>query len=101
MTAAEAAELLGLAGGTVREYCRAVGLQKVSGQYDIGPEMVEEWRHNPPAVAALRAAAAKDRSDILDGPPIKRRVSERVPNVQEARRARRERLLAAMQEMGV
>ena len=101
MTAAEAAELLGLAGGTVREYCRAAGLQKVNGQYDIDPETVEEWRYNPPEVASLRRAAARTREGILDGPPIKRRVSEWAPNVQEARRARRERLLAAMQEMGV
>lgn len=101
MTAAEAAELLGLAGGTVREYCRAVGLQKVGGQYDIDPETVEEWRHNPPKVALLRKAAARTRDGILDGPPIKKYVSGWVPDVQEARRARRARLLAAMREAGI
>lgn len=101
MTAAEAARLLGLAEGTVREYCRAVGLQKVSGQYDIDPETVEEWRHNRPAVAALREAAAQAKRDPLDGPPIKKHIFERVLNVQEARRARRARLLAAMREAGI
>lgn len=101
MTAAEAAALLGLAGGTVREYCRAVGLQKVNGQYDIDSETVEEWRHNPPAVAALRRTDATGVKDDLDGPPIKRRVSEQAPNVQAAREARRKRLLAAIVEAGV
>lgn len=101
MTAAEAAALLGLAGGTVREYCRAAGLQKVSGQYDIDPETVEEWRHNPPDVAALRRATTAAEEDFLDGPPIKRYVLERVPNVQAARKARQERLLAAIRKAGV
>lgn len=101
MTSAEAAALLGLAGGTVREYCRAVGLQKVDGKYDVDPETVEEWRHNPPSVADLRKAAATVVRNDLDGPPIKKRVLERVPNVQEARRARQERLLAAIRRAGV
>lgn len=102
MTATEAAALLGLAGGTVREYCRAVGLEKTNGQYDIDPEVVKEWQHNPPAVAALRkAAAAAKGEDPLDGPPIKERVLEKVPNVQAARKARRDRLLAAIKEAGV
>lgn len=101
MTAAEAAELLGLASGTVREYCRAVGLQKIYGRYDIDPETVEEWRHNPPAVADLRRAAATVGEDHLDGPPIKEHVLDWVPDVQAARRARRERLLAAIREAGV
>ena len=101
MTAAEAAALLGLAGGTVREYCRAAGLQKVGGQYDIDPETVEEWRHNHPDVASLRRASAGTREDILDGPPIKNRVSDWVPNVQEARMERRRRLLAAIMEAGI
>lgn len=101
MTAAEAAALLGLAGGTVREYCRAVGLEKVNGQYDIDLETVEEWRHNPPAVAALRRAATAGGNDFLDGPPIKERVLEKVPNVQAARKARRDRLLAAIREAGI
>lgn len=101
MTAAEAAALLGLASGTVREYCRAIGLQKVGGKYDIEPETVEEWRHNPPGVASLRRAAAKTGEDILDGPPIKSRVSDWVPNALEARMERRRRLLAAIMEAGV
>lgn len=101
MTAAEAAVLLGLASGTVREYCRAVGLQKVNGQYDIDPEIAEEWRHNPPAVADVRRAAATMERDFLDGPPIKGHVLDWVPDVQAARRARRERLLAAIREAGV
>ena len=101
MTAAEAAELLGLAGGTVREYCRAVGLQKVNGQYDIDPETVEEWRYNPPKVAFLRETLTKTRDSILDGPPLKRSVFERTPNIQEAREARRRRLLAAIREAGI
>lgn len=101
MTAAEAAALLGLAGGTVREYCRAVGLQKVCGRYDIDPETVEEWRYNPPPVAAVRRAAVTVREDLLDGPPIKEHVLDWVPDVQAARRARRERLLNAIREAGV
>ena len=101
MTAAEAAELLGLAGGTVREYCRAVGLEKTNGQYDIDPEIVEEWRHNPPAVAALRKTAVTAREDYLDGPPIKGHVLDWVPDVQAVRRARRERLLAAIRKAGL
>ena len=101
MTAAEAAELLGLASGTVRQYCRAVGLQKVRGQYDIDPEMVEEWRHSPPEVASLRRAAARAEEDILGGLPLKRHVCERVFNIREARRARKERLLAAMRKAGI
>lgn len=101
MTAAEAAALLGLTGGTVREYCRAVGLQKVNGQYDIDPEIVEEWRSNPPAVADLRKAAAAIKRDFLDGPPIKEHVRDWVPNVQAARQARRERLLDAIKKAGV
>ena len=102
MTAAEAAELLGLAGGTVREYCRAVGLQKVGGQYDIDPETVEEWRHNPPRVADYRgAAAAAGRPDLFGGPPLKTRVSERPPGIEEAREDRRRRLLAAIRKVGV
>lgn len=101
MTAAEAAELLGLASGTVREYCRAVDLQKVNGRYDIDPEIVEEWRHNPPAVADARRAAVTMERDFLDGPPIKERVLDRVPDVQAARRARRERLLAAIREADI
>ena len=101
MTAAEAAALLGLAGGTVREYCRAVGLKKTGGQYDIDPETVEEWRHNPPAVSALRKTAAAAKEDRLDGPSIKERVLEKVPNVQAARKARRDRLLAAIREAGI
>lgn len=101
MTAAEAAELLGLAGGTVREYCRAVGLEKINGQYDIDPDTVEEWRHNPPAVAALRKMVAASRDDFLDGPPLKRYVLERVPNLQAARKTRQERLLAAIRKAGV
>lgn len=101
MTAAEAAELLELAGGTVREYCRAVGLQKVNGKYDIDPETVEEWRHSPPDVMALRRAATPVKEDTLDGPPIKRHVLERVPGIQDARKARRSRLLAAIKEAGI
>lgn len=101
MTAAEAAELLGLASGTVREYCRAVGLQKVNGQYDIDPETVEEWRRCPPEVASLRRAAARTGEGILDGPPLKRCVFERTPNIQEAREARRRRLLAAIRKAGI
>lgn len=101
MTAAEAAVLLGLASGTVREYCRAVGLEKTCGQYDIDPETVEEWRHNPPAVAALRRTVAATKDDSLDGPPIKERVTEKVPNVRAARKARQDRLLAAIREAGI
>lgn len=101
MTAAEAAALLGLASGTVREYCRAVGLEKTNGQYDIDPETVEEWRHSRPEVAALRRAATAAKDDLLDGPPIKKRVLDGVSNVQEARKARRDRLLAAIREAGV
>ena len=101
MTAAEAAALLGLAGGTVREYCRAVGLQKVNAQNDIDPETVEEWRLSPPSVAALRRTTAAAEKGSLDGPPIKKRVFELAPNVWEARRARQERLLAAIREAGV
>ena len=101
MTAAEAAELLGLASGTVRENCRAVGLQKVCGQYDIDPETVEEWRHSPPSVVGVRRAAVTSGEDPLDGPPIKEHVLDWVPDVQAARRARRERLLAAIREAGV
>lgn len=101
MTAAEAAELLGLASGTVREYCRAVGLQKTNGQYDIDPETVEEWRHSPPAVAALRKTAKSPEKDFLDGPPIKTHVLERTPNIRMARKHRRERLLAAIREAGI
>ena len=101
MTAAEAAALLGLASGTVREYCRAVSLEKVNGRYDIDPETVEEWRHNPPTVAALRRATTAAGGDFLDGPPIKERVLEKVPNVQAARKARRDRLLAAIREAGI
>lgn len=101
MTAAEAAALLGLASGTVREYCRAAGLQKVRGRYDIDPEAVEEWRHNPPAVAAVRRAAVTVERDFLDGPPIKEHVLDWVPDVRAARRARRKRLLAAIREAGV
>lgn len=100
MTVAEAAALLGLAGGTVREYCRATGLPKTGGKYDIEPETVEEWRHNPPKVAHLRVAAVRAREDTLDGPPIKKYISEWVPNVQEARRARERRLLDAMRRAG-
>lgn len=100
MTAAEAATLLGLAGGTVRKYCRTAGLQKVRGQYDIDSGTVEEWRHNPPAGAPLRGAAAT-RGDDLDGPPIKRRVFDRVPNVQSARETRRRRVLAAIRGAGI
>ena len=101
MTAAEAAALLGLAGGTVREYCRAVGLEKTNGQYDIDPETVEEWRHSPPPVADLRRAAAATREDYLDGPPIKEHVLDWVPDVHAARKARRERLLDAIKKAGV
>lgn len=101
MTAAEAATSLGLANGTVREYCRAAGIQKVSGRYDIDPETVEEWRHSPPKVAHLRVAAVGVREDTLDGPPIKKYVSGWVPNVREARRARRARLVAAMRKAGI
>lgn len=101
MTAAEAAALLGLASGTVREYCRAVGLQKVNGKYDIDPETVEEWRYSPPPVAAVRRAAATMERDFLDGPPIRKHVLDWAPDVQAARRARRERLLAAIREAGV
>lgn len=101
MTASEAAALLGLASGTVREYCRAVGLKKTNGQYDIDPETVEEWRHNPPAVADLRRAAVTIERDFLDGPPIKEHVLDWVPGMQAARRARRERLLAAIRKAGI
>lgn len=101
MTTAEAAALLGLASGTVREYCRAIDLQKVNGQYDIDPEIVEEWRHNPPAVADVRRAAVTMEKDFLDGPPIKEHVLDRVPDVQAARKARRERLLDAIKKAGI
>lgn len=101
MTVGEAAALLGLVSGTVREYCRAVGLPKTKGRYDIDPETVEEWRHNHPKVAHLRVAAVKVREDTLDGPPIKKYISERVPNVQEARMARKIRLLDAMRRAGI
>lgn len=101
MTAAEAAALLGLACGTVREYCRAVGLEKINGQYDIDPETVEKWQHNPPAVAALRREVTAAKEDLLDGPPIKERVFDKAPNVQAARRARRERLLAAIRKASI
>lgn len=101
MTAAEAAAVLGLAAGTVREYCRAVGLQKIGGQYDIDPETVEEWRHNTPAVAALRRTAAAHELNILDGPPIKSHVLEWVPNVLAARKGRKDRLLAAIRRAGI
>ena len=101
MTAAEAAALLGLAGGTVRQYCRAVGLRKTNGQYDIDPEMVEEWQHNPPSVAPLRRAATATKEDFLDRPPIKGHVLDKVPNVQAARKARQDRLLAAIRRAGI
>lgn len=101
MTVAEAAALLGLAEGTVRGYCRATGLQKAGRQYDIDPETVEEWRHSPPSVMACREAAAKRTPDSLDGPPIKRRVSDRVPGIQEARAARQRRLLDAVKGAGI
>lgn len=101
MTAAEAAALLGLAGGTVREYCRAVGLEKTNGQYDIDPETVEEWRHSPPAVAALRRAATAAKDGFPEGLPIKKHVFDEVPNVQAARKARQDRLLAAIREAGI
>ena len=93
--------MLGLASGTVRKYCRAIGLQKTNGQYDIDPETVEEWRYNPPAVAALMMAATDAKEDPLDGPPIKKRVIDKVPSVQVARKARWDRLLAAIREAGV
>lgn len=99
MTADEAAKLLGLAGGTVREYCRAAGLQKVSGRYDIDPETVEEWRHNPPGVAAIRRANTRPNKD--GGRRIKRRIFDRALNVEEARAARRRRLLDAMRKAGI
>lgn len=101
MTAAEAAALLGLARGTVREYCRAVNLQKINGKYDIDPEIVEEWRNSPPAVADVRRAAVPMKKDFLDGPPIKEHVLDWVPDVQAARKARRERLLAAIKKAGI
>ncbi len=101
MTVTEAAAVLGLARGTVRGYCRAVGLQKTNGQYDIDPEIVEEWRFDPPKVASSRRAAAGARDDVLDGPPIKKHVSEWAPGIQEARKARRERLLIAIRKAGV
>lgn len=101
MTAAEAAELLGLASGTVREYCRAAGLKKVSGQYDIDPDTVEEWRHTPPNVMPLRRASAKVDKGILNGPPLKRRIFMRAPNIERAREARKKRLLAAIRKAGI
>lgn len=101
MTVTEAAELLGLAGGTVRGYCRAVGLQKVCGRYDIDPNTVEEWRHNPPEVAALRRVNTRPSRDEFSEHRIKRYISDRVPNVEKARAARRRRLLDAMNKAGI
>lgn len=100
MTPAEAAVLLGRAAGTVREYCQLMGIPKVKGRYDIQPETVEEWRRHPPSVRA-GWADHKTKSDLLDGPPIKTHVHDRVSNPRQAREARRKRLLKAIEKAGL
>ena len=104
MKVKEAAELLGRSESTVREYARVSGLQRVCGEYDITPNMVDDWMSDPPSVRKTRFGRRPRRKSKLDGPPILEDLrgletpGERARRLL-ARKARKRRLMAAMEEI--
>ena len=105
MKAAEAAKILGKHVTHIRECCLAEGLKKNGRSFDIPEEVVEKWRIALPDVRTFRGRRRKRKKyDKLDGPPIRRNVTDflttgRRAEILEARKLRKIRLLKALQNV--
>lgn len=107
MKAAEVAKILNRHVTHIRECCLAEGLKKTGRSFDIPEEVVERWKIALPDVRTFRGRRrSRKRYDKLDGPPIRRNVTEfltkeRRAEVLEARKARRIRLLKALRNVQI
>ena len=102
MKAAEAAKILGRHVTHIRECCLAEGLKKTGRSFDIPEEVIEKWEIALPDVRTFRGRRRKRKKyDTLDGPPIRRNVTDFLTNdkrleILEARKLRQIRLLKAL-----
>lgn len=102
MKAAEAAKILGRHVTHIRECCLAEGVKKSGRSFDIPEEVVEKWKIALPDVRTFRGRRRKRKKyDRLDGPPIRRNVTdflttEKRSEILEARKLRQARLLKAL-----
>lgn len=102
MRASEAAKILGRHVTHIRECCLAEGLKKNGRSFDIPEDVVERWKVALPDVRTFRGRRRPRRKyDKLDGPPIRRNVTdfvtkEKKAEVLRARRERQIRLLKAL-----
>jgi len=100
--AAEAAKILGRHVTHIRECCLAEGVKKSGRSFDIPEEVVEKWKIALPDVRTFRGRRRKRKKyDRLDGPPIRRNVTdflttEKRSEILEARKLRQARLLKAL-----
>ena len=105
MKAAEVAKILGRHVTHIRECCLAEGLKKTGRSFDIPEEVVEKWKIALPDVRTFRGRRRKrKRYDKLDGPPIRRNVTDFLTTdkrleVLEARKLRQIRLLKALKNV--
>lgn len=105
MRAAEVAKILGRHVTHIRECCLAEGLEKTGRSFDIPEEVVEKWKIALPDVRTFRGRRRKrKRYDKLDGPPIRRNVTDFLTTdkrleILEARKLRQIRLLKALNEL--
>lgn len=105
MKAAEVAKILGRHVTHIRECCLAEGLKKTGRSFDIPEEVVEKWKIALPDVRTFRGRRRKrKRYDKLDGPPIRRNVTDFLTTdkrmeILEARKLRQIRLLKALKNV--
>ena len=105
MKAAEVAKILGRHVTYIRECCLAEGLKKTGRSFDIPEEVIEKWKIALPDVRTFRGRRRKRRRyDKLDGPPIRRNVtdpltSDKLSRILEARKLRHIRLLRALKNV--
>lgn len=105
MKAAEAARILGRHVTHIRECCLAEGLKKTGRSFDIPEEVVEKWKIALPDVRTFRGRRRRrKRYDKLDGPPIRRNVTDFLTTdkrleILEARKLRHIRLLRALKNV--
>lgn len=102
MKASEAAKILGRHVTYIRECCLAEGLKKTGRFFDIPEDVVEKWKVALPDVRAFRGRKkTRLKYNKLDGPPIRRNVTdfttkEKRAEILRARRERKIRLLEAL-----
>lgn len=105
MKASEVAKILGKHVTHIRECCLAEGLKKTGRSFDIPEEVIEKWKIALPDVRKFRGRIRKRRRyDKLDGPPIRRNVtdfltSDKRLEILEARKLRKVRLLKALKNV--